>query len=239
MNIAICDDDKGVCSQLEGWIEQYNYENATRLYVDVYHSAETLQQQLQAGQWYDMLFLDIELPQKNGIELGQMIRSAWKMDLIYLVFISGKSNYCMDLFDVHPLNFHLKPLKHEDVVKDIDLVRERVNTGTLAFWYREDGVYKSVCLKDVVYFVGAGKGVEVHCKDGRVALAGNSLQQLCDIYEKHGFSRCHKSYLINLNYVSEYSMSKVKMSDGKEIIIGKSRRKQFKDEFINHELMED
>ena len=47
------------------------------------------------------------------------------------------------------------------------------------------------------------------------------------------------SYLINLNYVSEYSMSKVKMSDGKEIIIGKSRRKQFKDEFINHELMED
>ena len=45
--------------------------------------------------------------------------------------------------------------------------------------------------------------------------------------------------LINLNYVSEYSMSKVKMSDGKEIIIGKSRRKQFKDEFINHELMED
>ena len=73
MNIAICDDDKGVCSQLEGWIEQYNYENATRLYVDVYHSAETLQQQLQTGQWYDMLFLDIELPQKNGIELGQMI----------------------------------------------------------------------------------------------------------------------------------------------------------------------
>lgn len=70
MNIAICDDDKGVCSQLEGWIEQYNYENATRLYVDVYHSAETLQQQLQNGQWYDMLFLDIELPQKNGIELG-------------------------------------------------------------------------------------------------------------------------------------------------------------------------
>lgn len=114
-----------------------------------------------------------------------------------------------------------------------------VNTGTLAFRYREDGVYKSVCLKDVVYFVGAGKGVEVHCKDGRVAFAGNSLQQLCDIYEKHGFSRCHKSYLINLNYVSEYSMSKVKMSDGKEIIIGKSRRKQFKDEFINHELMED
>ena len=94
MNIAICDDDKGVCSQLEGWIEQYNYENATRLYVDVYHSVETLQQQLQTGQWYDMLFLDIELPQKNGIELGQMIRSAWKMDLIYLVFISGKSNYC-------------------------------------------------------------------------------------------------------------------------------------------------
>lgn len=205
MNIAICDDDKGVCSQLEGWIEQYNYENATRLYVDVYHSAETLQQQLQTGQWYDMLFLDIELPQKNGIELGQMIRSAWKMDLIYLVFISGKSNYCMDLFDVHPLNFHLKPLKHKDVVKDIDLVRERVNTGTLAFRYREDGVYKSVCLKDVVYFVGAGKGVEVHCKDGRVAFAGNSLQQLCDIYEKHGFSRCHKSYLITVTFKKKSS----------------------------------
>lgn len=71
MNIAICDDDKGVCSQLEGWIEQYNYENATRLYVDVYHSAETLQQQLQNGQWYDMLFLDIELHRKMELNWGR------------------------------------------------------------------------------------------------------------------------------------------------------------------------
>ena len=114
------------------------------------------------------------------------------------------------------------------------LIRERLLFGTVKMVF-----IKVYVLKDIVYFVGAGKGVEVHCKDGRVAFAGNSLQQLCDIYEKHGFSRCHKSYLINLNYVSDYSMSKVKMSDGKEIIIGKSRRKQFKDEFINHELMED
>ena len=64
MNIAICDDDKGVCSQLEGWIEQYNYENATRLYVDVYHSAETLQQQLQNGQWYDCCFLILNCHRK-------------------------------------------------------------------------------------------------------------------------------------------------------------------------------
>ncbi len=239
MNIAICDDDEGVCSKLEGWIEQYNTDHATRLLVDIYNSAETLQQHLQAGQWYDMIFLDIELPKKSGIELGQMIRSAWKMDLIYLVFISGKVDYCQDLFDVHPLNFHLKPLKREDVIKDIELVRERINVGALAFRYREHGVYKSVCLKDIVYFEGAGKGVEIHCKDGRVISAVNSLQQLSDCYEKHGFSRCHKSFLINLNYVSEYSMTKVKMFDGKEIIIGKSRRKQFKDEFINHELMED
>lgn len=94
------------------------------------------------------------------------------MDLIYLVFISGKSNYCMDLFDVHPLNFHLKPLKHKDVVKDIDLVRERVNTGTLAFRYREDGVYKSVCLKDVVYFVGAGKVLKFIVRTGEWLLRG-------------------------------------------------------------------
>lgn len=76
-------------------------------------------------------------------------------------------------------------------------------------------------------------------RTGEWLLRGILLQQLVHIYENHGSVVYHKSYLINLNYVSEYSMSKVKMSDGKEIIIGKSRRKQFKDEFINHELMED
>lgn len=71
MNIAICDDDKGVCSQLEGWIEQYNYENATRLYVDVYHSAETLQQQLQTVSGMTCCFLILNCHRKMELNWGR------------------------------------------------------------------------------------------------------------------------------------------------------------------------
>ena len=78
---------------------------------------------------------------------------------------------------------------------------------------------------------------------GAWLLVSEQLHYITNREEIFYFVEKNMPYLCGLwrfaNAYSEYSMSKVKMSDGKEIIIGKSRRKQFKDEFINHELMED
>ena len=129
MRIAVCDDDEGVCSQIERWVLQYNVQKGIRIEVEIYNSAETLIQHLHKREWYDLLFLDIELPQKNGIELGQMIREKFGNELTHIVFISGKIDYCTWLFQIEPLNFHYKPLKREKVIQDIEKVLGKGNVG--------------------------------------------------------------------------------------------------------------
>lgn len=111
MQIAICDDDNGVCSQLETWILEYQDDNGVKIDIDIYNTAEELFASLKDGKWVDIIFFDIELPGLSGLQVGRGIREKLGNDIVNIVFISGKTCYCKDLFDIQPLNFHEKPLK--------------------------------------------------------------------------------------------------------------------------------
>lgn len=239
MRIAVCDDDEGVCSQVERWVLQYNVQKGIRIEVEIYNSAETLIHHFHKGEWYDLLFLDIELPQKNGIELGQMIRKKFGNELTHIVFISGKIDYCTWLFQIEPLNFHYKPLKREKVIQDIEKVIARINIGETSLKYLEEDVYKSIFLKEIIYFKTVKRKTYMQTKKGRQIVLRETLQELNNRYEKFGFCRCHKSCLVNLNYVEEYQFRKIKMTDGTVHPVGEKYAKQFKDAFMEHEFMGD
>ena len=65
MQIAICDDDNGVCSQLETWILEYQDDNGVKIDIDIYNTAEELFASLKDGKWVDIIFFDIELFHNN------------------------------------------------------------------------------------------------------------------------------------------------------------------------------
>lgn len=74
---------------------------------------------MKTGYFFDMIFLDIELPKKTGIDLGKIIVEKYDERLVSIVFISGKNIYCEKLFDLEPQNFHLKPIEKEMVFNDL------------------------------------------------------------------------------------------------------------------------
>ena len=103
MKIVICDDDDGCCSQIEKWVLEYEKQKNISIEVDIYNSAETLIKHIQRGYAFDAIYLDIELPKKNGIELGHIIRERLDATVISIIFISGKTQYCVDLFELEPM----------------------------------------------------------------------------------------------------------------------------------------
>ncbi len=72
------------------------------------------------GTNYDLLFLDIELPQINGVAVGRYIRETIKNEIIQIAYISSKQKYAMELFEMHPINYLVKPLTYEKIAKVID-----------------------------------------------------------------------------------------------------------------------
>lgn len=83
--------------------------------VEVWYSGESIQNDLKKGIELDLLFLDIELVQKNGIAVGNFIRNEMENMQTHIVYISSKESYAMQLFKVQPLDFLIKPISNENI----------------------------------------------------------------------------------------------------------------------------
>ena len=96
--VGICDDDTILCSLLEEQIQALFVEISTGFEIEVWYDGESLENDLKKGIGLDILFLDIELLQKNGVEVGAFIRDEMGDTELHIVYISSKQGYAMELF---------------------------------------------------------------------------------------------------------------------------------------------
>ena len=80
-----------------------------------FFSGKELLEDIEKSGVCDLLFLDIELGDYTGVEVGKKIRSDIRYESMQIVFVSAKDNYAMQLFDIRPMNFLVKPVKYERV----------------------------------------------------------------------------------------------------------------------------
>lgn len=238
MQIAICDDDTGCCSQLEKWLYAYGRKENINLQIEVYYTSEKLLEQIEAQDWFDVIFLDIELPEKTGVDIGREIRKYRESTDVSIIYISGKTKYCMDLFELEPLNFHHKPLEREKIIKDMDKISRRCDAGRRVLKYRKGRITKGIFLRDIVYMEANGKQVEVLTSSGERIPIRDSLNQLEREVCKYHFCRSHRSYLVNISYVERYWRRKLTMKNGDVISVGEKYAEGLKNALIAYELAE-
>ncbi|MFV0343802.1 MAG: LytR/AlgR family response regulator transcription factor [Anaerocolumna sp.] len=136
LKVAICDDEMYVCSQLENILIELSKVLPKKIEVDVFFSGESLYQFLSDGAYFDMIFLDIELQMLNGVETGKKIRDELHNEITQIVYISGKDSYAMELFEIRPLNFLIKPLQEEKIEEVVKKAIELSGKFNLFFEYK-------------------------------------------------------------------------------------------------------
>jgi len=226
--IAICDDEPLICSQIERIVLDYGRKIFQNIEVDVYFSGEELYQYLENGTYYDMIYLDIELKKINGIDVGKRIRNDLKNDAVLIVYISGKDSYAMDLFDVRPMHFLVKPITAERILKVLEKGLELSNKLCQTFQYQKGHHICKVALKDILYFESLDRKVRMVTLEGEEIFYG----ALSDIFlkiGKYGFFSCHKSYLVNYHHVIKFEYEKLMMKDGMSLSISQPKRKSIRE----------
>lgn len=222
--IAICDDEKKICEQLETFIAQYCEERQMEVFIKVYENGESLYDALDRNIIFDLIFLDIELYHINGIEIGQLVRDKLHNVLMQIVYISSKQGYAMDLFAVRPLNFLLKPLAYEQIAHCIDQTLELVKLPVAYFTYRIGKEVKRVPLSNILYFESNNRKVTVAKINGRDSFYGK-LNSICQEVEDRGFLAIHKSYLVNYLHIESCRSTDVTMDNGEILPISRARQK--------------
>lgn len=144
--IAVCDDDKTVCTEIEDALIEYSKQHCMKNKVEVFYSGESLLEYMEKGNNFDLLYLDIEMGHINGVEVGRRLRRVYKNYSIEIVYISANDGYDRQLFEVQPLHFIAKPIDASVVIKDLELAIERGQ--------RLGGFFKYKKGYDIIYILG-------------------------------------------------------------------------------------
>lgn len=241
LRIAICDDDKNLCIDLENKLKKILIENNCDFKIMKIYSIEELYKYFYNNtDAFDMIFLDIKFNENGmaGLEIGNTIRKRFCNEIVKIIYISNFTEYIIDLFRTQPFDFCKKPISYEKVNEIINSVLQIMNRQNKSFIYKFKGITKKIDLYKILYFVNHGRKIEIVTFKKKPE--NNSFYgKLSDVSErlaKSDFFFIHQSYLVNYHNVKFFEYTKLKLIDGTELYISQRYRKNIQKMVIEHKL---
>ncbi len=231
--IGICDDGENVCTSIENMLLQYAKEKNILVDTNIWYSGESLRDYLVSGGHLDMLFLDIELFQMTGIEVGSYIRNQLDNMRLQIVYISGKASYAQQLFKTQPLDFMVKPILQEQINEVMDLALRIIKKRNERFEFRQGKEYYYVPMGDIVYMVSEKRKIKVVTVKTAFEFYGKLKETAKCLSED--FIMIHQSYIVNKEYVFRYTYEMVELMDGTILTISPAKRKLVRDKLLRED----
>lgn len=234
IKIAICDDDSVVSEQLKRMIysmEEFLHEEFN---IELFQGGKKLYEELKKGTVFHAIFLDISIPDLDGIGVGQKIREEFNDEITQIIYISSQSSYAMQLFKVRPMDFLIKPLDEGQVKEVVTKAYKLIDMGKKIFFFSINRETIRIPVSNILYFQSCARKVLLYAIDKNYEFYGN----LGDIYEQlkiYKFFYIHKSYLVNYNHIAKLSYENLVMTDGTQIEISQSKRKEVRELYAHFE----
>ncbi|MBQ2765342.1 MAG: response regulator transcription factor [Firmicutes bacterium] len=233
--VAVCDNEIKICDQMRQYLEKYAAEQNCNLDITVFSSGEEIYAALAKGASFDLIFLDIEMYQLSGIDVAKTIREHQGDLLTQIVYISAKQEYAMELFETHPLNFLVKPLKYDDVSSCVQKsLSLKIKRGEV-FNYSIGNSFYRAPLANILYFESYGRKIRIVRNNGSAEFYGRLADIISDYGEK-GFFQIHKSYVVNIGYIDHVSTATVTMFNGDVLPLSRERRADLSEAFLELHL---
>ena len=230
MRIAICDDEKNIRELIASKVLK-QYPEAEIVF---FSSGEEL---LLSDKHIDILFLDIQMAGRNGMETARELRK--KGNKVIIIFVTAVEEYVFQAFDVGAFHYIVKPiedLKFADVLqKAVDEVNSRSTKEQVPeeryLMINNSGVHTKVILDEIVYAEVFNRKIVIHKMNETIEYYG----KMSDLEELAGdnFFRPHRAYLINFKYVDKYDATTVYLEKG-NVIMAKQNYPEFVKKYMKY-----
>lgn len=227
LRLAICDDEKALCGDIESKLERVANQLNIQVQTDVWFAGEGIRDYLAKENHIDVIFLDIELMKLTGIDVGNYIRNVKEDIKTQIVYISSKTSYALKLFKTQPFDFLIKPITEEQLYDVMKRLLKVLKTQNYVFEYQNGKEIFHIDYDDIVYFKSDLHKVVIVTMHEEMEFYGK-LQDII-AYAPPQFLAIHKSYLINQNYVEKYTYGFVEMKNNNVLNISKSFQKEVRE----------
>lgn len=227
MNIAVVDDEKAIQEQIKEMV----FRQKPGYTADAYDSGDSL---LAAVKLYDVIFLDIQMEGRNGIDTARELRK--RQEDFVIIFITGIKDYVFEAFDVAAFHYLLKPVE-EKKLREVFLraVKEAEKRRTLkqkTIFIKTKSRSYAIEQANILYVESRRKKAEIHTTTEIIeiyAAMGDLEKELGE-----GFYRCHRGYLVNMAHITEYDNERIALSNGENVYMARERYNEFVRKYMRY-----
>lgn len=229
MRIAICDDVTECRLSVKCYAEEYFKLRHTECSIDEFQTGTDL---LKSDEIYDILFLDIELGDTNGIAVAKQIQQKHKNTVILVV--TAYHQYLDDAMDIQVTRYIDKPATQNRIFSALDKAMSVINENVITL-HIKNGQIVRLKISDIVYAEAKFKCVFIYTKETSHRIK-ETMKQLRSILTTSCFAVPHNSYIVNMNYIRDFQRDEIALAEPySNIRISVATRKQpeFKRRFLD------
>lgn len=232
MKIAICDDEIQFINELEQLLTQWADQH--RIDVTLYHftNGDDL---IQAHQTYcmDLIILDIIMPLLNGMDTARELRQDHQT--VPIIFLTSSREYAVDSYEVKAFHYLMKPIEAEPLFRVLDDFLSSTHSSPESFTAQTDTGFCRITLEDVEYLEAQNKRVLVSLSNDTILEIRELFSKCEEIFcLKKGFFKCHRSYIVNLNCVEQFTKTQISTKNGTNIPISRNNYAAFKEAYFSY-----
>lgn len=230
IEIVLVDDEQLQLDYMQKLLEQAAESLDIEIDMHQYLSGEAFLFALEDYPTWNLAFLDIEMTDLNGMEVARIVREK-DLDL-ELVFATAYAEYAIEGYEVQALDYLLKPINVDKIRRVLTRYLEEQPEEIAYMVVEINGQPSRLNLDDILYVEANVGEVVVVLEDNHLPIK-RSLTEFEKLLDER-FVSTHRSYLVNLQYVSRLLKKDVALNNGEMIPLSRRRAKEVQAAFIAH-----
>lgn len=236
MKITICDDSIKDLLHTEKLLLKYKSLHPDKEFeLEKFSDPSRLYQKISTGKLTDIYILDMLMPRRTGIDIGNLIRMSGCESVI--IYITSSEDYALDAYSVHAVRYLLKPIDENKLFEALDysFSYAKLRVDSLCLIKTKEGLLQRPYSK-IEYVENAGRKLEVHMTDGEILkslfIRKSFEEETQEIAAQRNFLQIHKSFLVNLDYVKQLTPDSIIMESGKRLPVSRAKAATVKREYL-------
>jgi len=234
LTFAICDDEHAEAEYLSDLVRKWAAANNIEAAICTFDSAESFLFAYDDMRHLDILLLDIEMGEMNGLSLAKHLRKSdvKNNEALHIIFITGYEDFIAEGYDVSALHYLIKPVDIERLFSVLDKAAARQNKPDDELLIQTTDATIKAAYKDIIYIEAFAHYVQITTKANVLktrANIGDIANMLGD-----GFVRCHRSYIVGLRHVNHITKTDIVLDSGTAIPLSRRLYKETNQAFIKY-----
>ena len=229
--LAICDDNHTDCDYVYALVQNWAKSMHISVKINTFPSAESFLFHYAEEKDYDILLLDVEMGEMDGVTMAKAIRK--QNETVQIVFITGYSDYIAEGYEVAALHYLMKPVREEKLFEVLTRACEKIKKNEGCLYLELAGEMIRIAFWEIYYVDVQKNYVTIHTEPTHSFTIKKPLSEL-EAKLDDRFFRIGRSCIVNLDYISRVTKTTVFLMDGTELPLPRGNYESLNRAIIAH-----